>query len=162
MIDCNPAESTAAGHGGMRLTWSLPPITSAVDYRVLCLIALICWGAWGFLSKLISKDASAEAVAFWATLASMLPISAFALAGGTGRWTRPVPLALVAGLAAGAATVCFYMAMKRGPASVVMPLTGMYILIPAVLGFVVLREPVTVTHIIGLGFATLAVFFLTR
>ena len=133
-----------------------------MDYRVLCLIALVCWGAWGFLSKLISKDTSAEAVAFWATLASMLPISAFALAGGTSRWAKPVPLALVAGLAAGAATVCFYVAMKRGPASVVMPLTGMYILIPAVLGFIVLKEPVTVMHMVGLGFAALAVFFLAR
>lgn len=92
----------------------------------------------------------------------MLPITLFALAGGAGRWVRPAPLAFGSGLAAGVASVFFYMAMKRGPASVVMPLTGMYIVIPALLGFIFLKEPPTVTHILGLVCAGLAVFFLTR
>jgi transporter family protein len=133
-----------------------------VDYRLLSLIALVCWGAWGFLSKLVSKNAQPGAVAFWATLSSMLPITVFAASRGPGHWSRPVPLAVVAGLAAGVATVCFYLAIRRGPASVVMPLTGMYIVIPALLGFLLLREPLTLSHALGLACAGLAVFFLTR
>jgi len=43
-----------------------------------------------------------------------------------------------------------------------MPLTGMYVLIPALLGFIFLKEPGTVTHVLGLTCAGLAVFFLTR
>jgi uncharacterized membrane protein len=65
-------------------------------------------------------------------------------------------------VAAGVASVLFYVAIRKGPASVVMPLTGMYILIPALLGFIFLKEPPTVTHILGLACAGLAVFFLTR
>jgi transporter family protein len=133
-----------------------------VDYRLLSLIALVCWGIWGFLSKVVSRTAHPEAIAFWATLSSMLPITVFALAGGPTRLTRPAPFVLAAGLLAGVATICFYLAIRRGPASVVMPLTGMYILIPALLGFIVLKEPVTVSHVIGLVFAGLAVFFLAR
>jgi len=133
-----------------------------VDYRLLSLLALLCWGLWGFATKLISRNQPPEGVAFWSTLASMLPITLFALAGGASRWTRPAPLALVSGVAAGIASVFFYIAIKRGPASVVMPLTGMYILIPALLGFVFLKEPPTVTHLLGLVCAGLAVFLLTR
>jgi transporter family protein len=133
-----------------------------VDYRLLSLLALACWGAWGFATKLVSRSQPAEGVAFWSTLASMLPVTLFALFGGTGRWIRPAPLALVSGLAAGVASVLFYVAIKKGPASVVMPLTGMYILIPALLGFIFLKEPLTVTHVLGLTCAGLAVFFLTR
>jgi bacterial/archaeal transporter family protein len=133
-----------------------------VDYRLLSIGALLCWGAWGFLTKLVSKDTSAQTVAFWATVSSLLPITIFAAASGPARWLKPSPLAAVSGLAAGLATICFYLAIKRGPASVVMPLTGMYILIPAVLGIVLLKEPMTLSHILGLVCAALAVFFLSR
>jgi uncharacterized membrane protein len=92
----------------------------------------------------------------------MLPVTAFALTDTGGKWTRPHPLALGAGLAYGLALVFFFVALRRGPASVVVPLSGMYILIPALPGFIFLKEPLTVTHILGLVCAGLAVFFLTR
>ena len=133
-----------------------------MDYRLLSLLALVCWGAWGFATKLVSRSQPAEGIAFWSTLASMLPVTLFALAAGANRWIRPAPLAVASGLAAGVASVLFYVAIRKGPASVVMPLTGMYILIPALLGFIFLKEPLTVTHVLGLTCAGLAVFFLTR
>jgi uncharacterized membrane protein len=71
-------------------------------------------------------------------------------------------MALGAGLAYGLALVFFFVALRRGPASVVVPLSGMYILIPAVLGFIFLKEQVTVSHILGLVCAGLAVFFPSR
>ena len=79
----------------------------------------------------------------------MLPVTLFALA-------------VASGLAAGVASVLFYVAIRKGPASAVMPLTGMYILIPSLLGFVFLKEPLKVSHILGLIYAGLAVLFLTR
>jgi transporter family protein len=133
-----------------------------VDYRLLSLAALICWGAWGFLTKLVLRSSGPEAVALWATVASLGPILLLALAGSTGRLARPSPLVIVSGLLAGMATFCFYLAMKRGPASVVVPLSGMYIIIPAVLGYLLLREPVTLNHLLGLFCAGLAVFLLSR
>jgi len=132
-----------------------------MDYRLLSGIALVFWGVWGYLSKLATRQSPDAGIALWATLASLVPIAAFALAGAkTG--LRPTWLIVVAGLAAGIATIAFYMALSRGPASVVLPLTGMYILIPAVLGIAFLREPVSLTKILGLVCAALAVFFLSR
>lgn len=114
------------------------------------------------MSKLASRSAPEGQIAFWATIASLLPIAVFAILGSTDRLTRPLPSAIVAGLCAGIATVAFYAALKRGPASVVLPLTGMYILIPAVLGVIFLREPLSFAKMLGLVFAGLAVFFLSR
>lgn len=145
-----------------RLTPAQSSLTSAVDYRVLSILALLCWGAWGFLVKIVSPRAQPESIAFWSTLFGMLPVTVYALSRGASRWTRPHPLILVSGVAAGLATVFFYIAIRKGPASVVVPLSGMYILIPALLGFTVLKETVTLSHIIGLACAGLAVFFLAR
>jgi hypothetical protein len=58
--------------------------------------------------------------------------------------------------------VMYYTAIARGPLSVVIPIFNMNLIIPAVLGFLLLNEPMTVSKILGLIFASLAVVFLTR
>ena len=133
-----------------------------MDYRLLSILALVCWGAWGFIVKVVSPRTTPESIAFWSSLFGLVPVTAYALARGASRWVKPHPLILVSGIAAGLATVFFYVAIRKGPASVVVPLSGMYILIPALLGFVVLKEAVTLSHVIGLVCAGLAVFFLAR
>lgn len=131
-----------------------------MDYRLLSVFALLLWGVWGFLAKVISSTVSPQSLAFWSTLATVIPVAVFALAGGSGKWTRPHPIAVGAGLAYGLALVFFFVALRRGPASVVVPISGMYILVPAVLGFIFLKEPLTKTHVLGLVCAGLAVLFL--
>jgi drug/metabolite transporter (DMT)-like permease len=132
------------------------------DYRLLSVLALLLWGVWGFLAKLASNSVSPQRLAFWSTVATLIPVAVFALTDGSGKWARPSGLALGAGLGYGLALVFFFVALRRGPASVVVPLSGMYILVPAVLGFVFLKERVTASHVIGLVCAALAVFFLAR
>ncbi len=132
-----------------------------MDYRLLSVFALVLWGAWSFLAKVVSSSVSPQSLVFWSTLATVVPVAVFALTDSTGKWTRPHPMALGAGLAYGLALVFFFIALRRGPASVVVPLSGMYILVPAVLGFIFLKEPLTVTHVLGLSFAGLAVLFLS-
>lgn len=134
-----------------------------MDYRFISVVALVCWGLWGWLSKLATRNSSDSSIALWATVASLAPILAFALVtAGRGAALRPSWLVLGAGLAAGVATVAFYAALSRGPASVVVPLTGMYVVIPALLGMVLLKEPLTLFRALGLLCAGLAVFFLSR
>ncbi len=133
-----------------------------MDYRLLCIIALACWGVWGYLSKLASRTVADSHIAFWASVASLFPITVFVVLNSPARLARPSPVVLIAGVCAGVATVAFYVALSRGPASVVLPLTGMYILIPAALGIAFLGEQLTVTRLLGLVFAGLAVFFLSR
>ncbi len=132
-----------------------------MDYRLLSVFALIMWGAWGFLAKTISDRVTPQALAFWSTVATMIPVAAFAFADTTGRWTRPHPLALGSGIAYGLALVFFFLALRRGPASVVVPLSGMYIVVPALLGYIVLKEQATLTHVLGLVCAGLAVLLLS-
>jgi transporter family protein len=132
-----------------------------MDYRLLSVFALLLWGAWGFLAKVIASSMSPQSLAFWSTIATVIPVTVFALTDSTMKWSRPNPVALSAGLAYGLALVFFFIALRRGPASVVVPLSGMYVLLPAVLGFIFLKEPLTVTHVLGLTCAGLAVLFLS-
>jgi len=58
--------------------------------------------------------------------------------------------------------VLYYTAIARGPLSVVIPLFNMNLIIPAILGFIFLNEAITISKILGLVFACLAVVLLTR
>jgi len=133
-----------------------------VDYRLLSILALLCWGLWGFLSKLLTRTTPVGAFALWATVAGILPVMLFALGTNTLIWTKTAPLSLLAGFLGSIATIFFYLALHRGPASVVVPLSGMYIILPALLGYLFLKEPLTLSHILGLVCAALALLFLTR
>lgn len=133
-----------------------------MDYRLLSILALLTWGFWGFLSKILTRSMSPATFVLWSSITSLLPMAYYVVAFRGLRWERHGGLALLAGLLGGAATLFFYLALSRGPASVVVPLSGMYIVIPAVLGFILLHEAVTASHVIGVVCACAAVFFLSR
>jgi transporter family protein len=133
-----------------------------VDYRLLSILALVMWGIWGFMSKVLMRSMTPATFVLWSSLSSLLPTAYYVVAFRGLRWERLGGLALLAGLFGGAATLFFYHALSRGPASVVVPLSGMYIVIPAMLGFIFLHEPVTISHVVGVACAGAAVFFLSR
>ena len=58
--------------------------------------------------------------------------------------------------------VLYYTAISRGPVSVVVPIFSLNLVIPAVLGFIFLNEPLTLSKGLGLLFACLAVILLAR
>ncbi len=133
-----------------------------MDYRLLSILALILWGSWGFITKIVADQVPTQNMAFWSTVATLLPIAVFVFTGNTEKLLRPHPLVVLSGFLSGMAYIFFLLALRRGPASVVVPLSGMYILIPAVLGFIFLKEKLSVAHLLGLVCAGLAVFFLSR
>ena len=114
------------------------------------------------MSKLLIRNMNPAVFVLWSSIASLAPTAWFVIAFRGLQWHRQGGMALLAGLFGGGATLFFYLALSRGPASVVVPLSGMYIVIPAVLGFIFLREAVTPSHVIGVACACAAVFFLSR
>lgn len=69
--------------------------------------------------------------------------------------------AIPVGIVSLIAIIAFYRALKTGPSSVVLPLTNMYVILPVLFGFIVLKEPVTPARVIGIVFAILAAILLS-
>jgi len=65
------------------------------------------------------------------------------------------------GLVSIIAMLAFYKALKIGPVSVVIPLTNMYLIFPVLFGFIVLKETITITRVLGIFFAILATVLLS-
>ncbi len=76
--------------------------------------------------------------------------------------SRPMLLTILAGVTLSLSIVGYYIALSRGPASVVVPIFAMYVLVATVIGLAFLGEEVKLTRVIGVILAGGAIFLLTR
>lgn len=77
-------------------------------------------------------------------------------------WNKYVFYSCLIGLWWSGIMVLYYTAIARGPLSVVIPIFNLNLIIPAVLGFIFLNEAVTVSKVLGLIFACIAMLLLSR
>jgi bacterial/archaeal transporter family protein len=132
------------------------------SWKTLMLLSIAAWGLWGFLGKIALERIG------WGPAFALLAISdlvvlliikpqSFLLHANT-NYLLGLGMA-VAGTLGG---ICFYMALERGPATVVVPGTALYIVVAAVLAFMFLGETVTVNRILGVGLGLAAIYFLSK
>jgi transporter family protein len=109
------------------------------------LLALGLWGVWGFLGKVASQHLPSQQV-YLLAISGHLVVAGYLWVGGLGAasW-QPwgVGAALGAGLAMAVGLLCFFEALARGPATVVVPLTALYPAVTVVLSRVFLQEALT-------------------
>ena len=77
-------------------------------------------------------------------------------------WTSVVLLALGGLLASFVGQLAFYHALKSGALSQVTPVAGAYPLVAALLGWWVLREPLTLPRLLGVAFVVVGVILLRK
>jgi transporter family protein len=70
--------------------------------------------------------------------------------------------AYATGIALTVAVMSLFRALSLGPASIVVPIYGMFIVGGAVLGIVFLHEPLTARKIAGIGLAVISIFLLAK
>ena len=134
-----------------------------MDYMTMALLSMVLIGFNTFAIKLVSQNLHPALL-----LVSKFGFGVLGLFLYLG-YTR-VPIALnkyvvyscLIGLWWSGIMVLYYTAIARGPLSVVIPIFNMNLIIPALLGFFFLNEPMTASKLLGLVFACLAVFFLMR
>jgi transporter family protein len=132
-----------------------------VDYVKYAFIALVGWGFWAIGSKLLTRYFNTLSTTFWISFWSIVFLTFFILLRRSLMINKYVIYTLPIGLISLIAIVAFYKALSLGPSSVVLPLTNMYVILPVLFGFIVLKEAVTLPRVLGIIFAVLATIFLT-
>ncbi|MFH1861400.1 MAG: EamA family transporter [bacterium] len=121
------------------------------------LLALLFWGLWGFLTKLGAQKIPWQTMMiFFALCTLLLGIIAKPTQPRLDLWHG---IGLAGGLAGALGFFYFYIAMARGSATTVIPLTSLYVAVASVLAFLLLSEPVTLRKILGI-FAAIAAMVL--
>lgn len=138
-----------------------------VGYVGWALLGMIAYSLVTLLVKLATRGGQVPgpAVLTIATLIVGLIIAVLALtawreeirAAAVRGFTPGIGFACAAGVALAVAVSSLFIALSLGPASTVVPIYGMFIAGGAILGVVVLGEPVTVRKLVGLLLAVLSI-----
>ena len=136
-----------------------------MNYVTLALITMVGLGIHYFLAKLISPHISSPVIALLGG-AIFFPL-VFAYIYFTKTPIMPEQkvyfgYAILIGIPMAIAILTLYLAIAKGPVSVVMPIYGLNAMVTALLGIVILHEPVTIPKIAGLVLAVVAIVLLSR
>jgi len=122
------------------------------------LLSLFFWGLWGFLTKVGAEKTP------WQTIMILFGVCTFFAGLLCGPAKLHIDNYLLASLGAGitgaVGFLYFFNALSKGPASIVIPLTSLYVAIASILAFIILSEPVTLKKVLGILFAISAMTLL--
>jgi transporter family protein len=138
-----------------------------MDFNSLLLVLFVftAWGLDTFVSKLAASRIAGQS-SLWYALGFALPIIVYSWVAfgprGLALHSRSgIALSLLAGALCGMGMIGFLLLLSRNPASTVVPLTGLYPALTAVLAILFLRESITVPKVLGIALSMVAVYLLS-
>lgn len=128
------------------------------------LITVVFWGVWGFESKLLVDRTSPYTGQLLYTIGLLPPVifvlmSPKRFAGK--RRKLGFFFAFLTGILGGLGNVAFFMALVKGSASVIVPLTSLSPLVTVLVGVLVLKEKMHWFQYVGLALALVAIYLLS-
>jgi len=136
-----------------------------MNYITLVLIAMVFTGVHFFLVKIISPHITSIAI----LVASCLVIIPIVLAYAYFTKTPIIPeqklylgYACLISLPMVIALIAIYMAVAKGLLSTVMPIYALYGMVTALLGIIILHEPISALRVVGMVLAVAAIVLLSR
>ena len=136
-----------------------------MNYLSLVLITLVLLGVHYFLAKIISPHIAGSVIALAGCIVMIPVILAYIYFTKTPIIPEQkiyLGYALLIAVPAAIGILTLYMAIGRGPVSVVMPIYGLNGMMTAFLGILFLREAVSMERVLGLVFAVAAIMLLSR
>jgi len=142
-------------------------IGNSIDWRILTLITVLCWGAYNVVLKAVAGRIVWQSSMLWFVIGYAVMVAGYCVASDPGLLKGHfMQLAafwpLLSGILCGIGAIAFFRALPLAPGSVLMPLIGLYVLIAAVGCLFFLHEPLTWRVVAGIVRATTAVMLLGR
>ncbi|MGE3312019.1 MAG: EamA family transporter, partial [Limisphaerales bacterium] len=131
-------------------------------WLLFTLLAVVSWGLWAVISKLIGDSvtpAQSQALSTIGLIPVMLALGVSRKSNATGNRRRGGFLAFLAGVLTCAGNVAYYHALNiGGKASTVVPLTALYPLVTIALAVLVLQERFNAIQCAGVALSLLAIY----
>lgn len=126
------------------------------------MVAVLCWGLWAVISKLIGESVTAaqsQALSTIGLIPVILVLGFSRKAPASGSRRRGILNAFLAGALTCAGNVAYYHALNSGAkAATVVPLTALYPLVTIMLALLLLRERLNAVQLGGLALSLVAIW----
>ena len=138
-----------------------------MSHIALAIFAMVGYGVTAFLLKVVIRTTGPEvALVFTNSILVAFSVGMMfyrnqSLAASLNAGWATVVL-IVTGLTLSFSIISYYLALSRGPASIVVPIFAMSFAVASILGLIFLGEEVKITKVGGLILAAIAVLLLTR
>ena len=132
------------------------------DWRFFILVYIVCSGIWSVLAKFASARLDSPTQTFVAVFSASVVVAAFAVRGFRWQSGSGMAAATAGGILGGIASLAFYEALRQAPASVVVPLGSLYIVLAVMLAYLFLGESIGLRQIAGIGCGFLAIVLLAK
>ena len=136
-----------------------------MNYLPLAFITMVGLGVHYFLAKLISPHISSPTIAILSTAVYFPRLMGYIYFTKTPIIPEQkiyIVYAILIGIPMAIAVLSLYIAIAKGPVSVVMPIYALNAMVTVILGIIVLHEPVSVPKVVGLVLAVAAIILLSR
>ena len=124
--------------------------------------AVLCWGIWAIISKLIGTELTPAQSQGLSTLGLLPVLIALAFSkklAAAGNRRRGIILAVIAGTLVCLGNIAYYHALNLGgKASTVVPLTALYPLVTIILAMLLLRERLSAIQFVGIALSLIAIW----
>lgn len=130
---------------------------------VLAVFALLVWGVWGFMTRLLAASIGWREMTVLASIGSLSSMIVFALLSRP-NLSYPVStftLAFLVGVLGFLGTPIFYAALERNPSSIVVVVTSLYPIVTIVLSTLILKEIPTARQVFGIVLALAALILIS-
>jgi len=134
-----------------------------MNWLISCLVAMVCWGFWGFLMKLASEHFNWHQIFLVTSIVTLATSSLiFVLLKPSINVHSPGFIyAFLAGIAGALALIAFYTALGVGKAIIVVPLTALYPVITIILSYLILNEKIALVKGVGIMLALVAILLVS-
>ena len=131
------------------------------NWRFLVVFCIVVFGVWGFLAKLCSQHLHWAQLTFWimATNAAIV-LTVTAPSVGAAPNMPWAAVAALSGAFASMGSLTMYRTLSLAPASKVIPITSLYIVVTVLLSVLFLHEPLTVRKVAGIVLGLIAMILL--
>ena len=126
------------------------------------LLYVACAGTWSVLAKVASRRLDVPTVTFITAGSAFVVMAAATARHLTFSSAGAAALAVAGGVLAGAGSLAFYRGLARGPASLVLPLSSLSIVVTVVLSRLFLGESIGPRQMAGIAFGLLSILLLAR
>ncbi len=135
-------------------------------WLVYTLIATSLWGLWGFVGKLSTRSVNAQTLVVLSSLGSiaslLMLIASFRRHLNFDWHDLNYYLALLSGALGSLGSLFFYIAISKGDASKIVPITATYSVIAALFSIAFLHERPDLRTVVGMLLAVCGVVLLSR
>ena len=128
------------------------------EWMAPAIITFLCWGLWGFTSKLTTRYISPRSAIVYEMLGVLLVaiIVLFTLNFRLDVNPRGIILALITGVLGILGALAFLNAVSKGRVSIVVSFTALYPALAILLATLILKEPITLKQGVGILLALIA------